>query len=214
MLATALLHGAPASADGGFDVRPLVVETGNGEGQLTVDNPNDHRIYLTATLQTWSKDANGLDLLRDSDTAVASPPATWVAPHSSYTIRVAIPAAFGGVERSYRLVIRQIPSREEIAAGRIVFAIAQSLPVFSQPDEPRPGALSAHLLPDGDLQIINDSGRHQRIEGISQDGRVLASGLVTYALAKSTSTVHLNTAAHPGVLEIETRLGQRVVNLQ
>ena len=39
----------------------------------------------------WSQDVAGQNVLAESETAIASPPATWVGPHSTYNLRVKLP---------------------------------------------------------------------------------------------------------------------------
>lgn len=203
----------PARADGGFDVRPTLIETRTGLASVTIDNPNDHRIYLSTAIYDWSKDASGADTLVESQAAMASPPAMWVSPHSSYTLRVQLPPAADGIERAFRVLIKQVPARSDMAAGRIVFAVTQSLPAFSKPEELRPMALSGRLV-GGNLVLSNSGGTHARLVGVHQDGRTLGSGLIGYVLPQSVLTLHLEAAIHPGRVELDTDQGTRTVDIR
>ena len=192
IIAAALAATVPPSARAaGFDARPVTIETRDGLASVVITNPGDHRIYLEAQVFDWSQDSGGKDVLVESDTAVASPPATWVAPHSTYNLRVRLPAAAPGQERAFRVMIKQLPDRSDIQAGRIVFALTQSLPAFVASAEIQPPALRAQLIDARRIMIFNDGGRRARIANISQDGRVAAPGLVGYALQRSALAVTL-----------------------
>jgi fimbrial chaperone protein len=215
-LATAALLGAAVSATAfadGFQVFPTLLE-GHGEPlTVTIQNSNDQRMYLMAEVYAWSKDAAGGDVFKEADDAIASPPAMWVPPHGSYTLRVQLPKA-AGVEKAYRLAIQQLPDRSEIAAGRIVFAVTQNIPAFAEPDAVAPASLSARLAGPSAILFSNSGGRRARITAIRQDGQTLASGLLGYVLAQSSTLVRLSAPVHPGKLEVVTEQGERSLDVR
>ena len=200
----------PAAADG-FDVRPVLLRTNNGSVSFTVSNPGDARIYISTTVNVWSRDARGNDILTESNEAAVSPPAMWVEPHASYAVRVKLPAASGQREIPFRVLVQNVPSRADITAGRVVMSVTQSIPAFSEPSELSPPALSA-VLEGGRLFIINDGGRHVRIEGISQDGHVIAKGLLGYALGGTRTGI--NAGVHSGRIEIDTDTGRQPLQVR
>lgn len=203
----------PAAADG-FEVRPVLIETRGGRiGSLAVTNPGDRRIYLETSVFDWRQDASGQDVLTESAAAIASPPAMWVEPRSTYTLRIQLPPATDR-ELAFRVIVQQVPDRSEFRAGRIVFAVTQRLPAFSEPPELAPPALHARMLDARHLLITNDGGRRVRLADVKLDGRVVASGLVGYALAHSSVAIPLTAPAHPGTVEVETDLGRRVVDVR
>lgn len=203
----------PARADG-FEVRPITVETRDGLGLLVVTNPGERRIYLQTQVFDWTQDAAGAERLTESDAALASPPAVWVPPRSSYTMRVRLPQDPAGRERAFRIVIKQLPERGDIVGGRVVFALTQSLPAFVVPAEPSPPALTARLVDARRIVVSNGGGRRARLADIRQDGRVVASGLVGYALPAGSLSVSLSQPVHAGTLEVETDQGRRTVALR
>lgn len=73
----------------GFEVRPVLVETTDGLGSLTVSNPGETRIYIQGTLRAWSYDDDGVEQLIDASNVIVSPPATWIEPESEYRFRLA-----------------------------------------------------------------------------------------------------------------------------
>lgn len=219
LLAAALLAAAavtasqPAHADG-FDARPVTIETRDGLASVVLTNPGDRKIYLETQIYGWSQDAAGQNVLSESDTAIASPPAMWMGPHSTYNLRVKLPGGSPGQERAYRVMIKQLPDRSDIQAGRIVFALTQSLPAFVEPADLAPPALRGRFTDARRILISNDGGRRARLANITQDGRVVAPGLIGYALGRSTLAIVLPASIHPGAIEVETDVGRRTVEVR
>lgn len=183
-------------------------------GSIVLTNPGDRKIYLETQVYDWTQDAAGHDVLAESDAAIASPPAMWVGPHSTYNLRVRLPSGAPSQERAYRVMIKQLPDRSDITAGRIVFALTQSLPAFAEPAELQPPVLRGRVLGSRIILISNDGGRRARLANITQDGHTVAPGLVGYALQHSAVAIPLPTAVHPGAIEIETDIGNRTLNVQ
>lgn len=198
----------PVRADG-FDARPVTIETRDGLGAIVVTNPSERRIYLETQVYDWSQDAAGQNVLMESETAIASPPAMWVGPHSTYNLRVRLPGGAPGQERAFRVMIKQLPDRSDILAGHIVFALTQSLPAFVEPADMPPPVLQARFMDARHILISNEGGRRARVANIAQDGRVVAPGLVGYALQHSALAVILPVAIHPGTIEVDTDVGRR-----
>lgn len=196
----------------GFDVRPVILEAKGGLATFTVANPGTARIYIETSVMEWSKDADGKDLLKESAEAVASPPGIWVPAGASYLVRVSLPPPRGNQERAFRVLAQQVPDRSSFTAGRIVFAVTQSLPAFSQPDSMAPPTLSATLR-GTTLMITNSGGRRSRIQAVRQDGRTLATGLLGYALAGTTSAIPV-PGLHAGHVDIDTDLGPRALEVR
>ena len=211
LLSLALGRAAEAS---GFDVHPITIETRDGSGVVVVTNSGDRRVYLESHVLDWSQDASGNERLVEAETAVVSPPGTWVQPNSSYSLRIRLPASGGTAERAFRIVIKQLPERGDLAGGRVIFALTQNLPAFVVSTDPSPPQLSARLMDPQRVLIQNSGGRRARITSIGQDGMVLASGLVGYALARGALSVALPRPVHSGTLEVETDLGRRSVALR
>ena len=199
-----------ARADG-FDVRPVTIEAHDGQASFTVSNPGDIKIYMAVTVNEWTQDAGGRDVLRESSTAIASPPGMWVGPRSSYMVRLRFPVPTGERESSYRVSVQNVPDRSQIAAGRVVFAVTQNLPAFSQPANLSPPDLRGSL-DGGKLRLTNNGGRRARISGVAQDGRKLAEGLLGYALGGSS--LMLDVRPHAGRVEVATDLGMRTLDIR
>lgn len=114
----------------------------------------------------------------------------------------------------YRVLIKQLPDRSDITAGRIVFALTQSLPAFAEPADLQPPALRARLVDTRHVLISNDGGRRARIANIAQDGHVVAPGLNGYALSHSAVEILLPSPVHAGAIDIETDAGRKTLALR
>ena len=207
--AISFLSGAMPAAAATFDVRPVTIEARNGSASFTVSNPGDTRVYIETSVYSWSMDAAGKDVLVEAGDAVSSPPAMWIPPHGSYLVRLVLPKASGNREGNYRVAVQNVPDRMEITAGRVVFSVTQRLPAFSEPDDLAPPDLHASLE-GGHLMIVNNGGRRARISGVAQDGKVLAQGLLGYALGGYK--LALDVRVHPGRIEVGTDQGMRTLD--
>ncbi len=214
LAAAASIFAARSACADGFDARPITIETHDGLGAIVITNPGDRRIYLETQVYDWSQDAAGQNVLVESDTAIASPPAMWVRPHSTYNLRVKLPGGAPGQERAFRVTIKQLPERSDIVAGHIVFALTQSLPAFLEPADMQPAALRGRFTDARRILISNDGGRRARVANITQDGRVVAPGLIGYALQHSSLAGALPAPVHPGPIEVETDIGRRTLDVR
>ena len=168
--AACLLALSHYSRAAGFDARPVTIETRSGNiASITVSNPGDHKIYLENTVHEWRQDASGQDILTESPAAVVSPPGMWVQPGASYNLRLQLPPATDR-ELAFRVMLQQLPDKSEIQAGRIVLAVTQLLPAFSEPPQPTPPVLHARVADPHHLMITNDRGR--RADRRSRIGRL------------------------------------------
>ena len=198
-----------------FEVRPVLIETRDGIASVTVTNPTDRRIYIRSTIMDWGRSGSGEDALTESREAVASPPATWIEPRGTYNLRLRLPAPpRDGAERPFRVVLQNLPDRQDMSGGRVVFAITQSIPAFYQRGELAAPSLSGRVVGQRQIRISNDGGRRVRISQVSQGGQVLGSGLLGYALPGTSLLVNLTAGSvRPGRIEVQTDLGLRFVDL-
>jgi P pilus assembly chaperone PapD len=203
-----------ASRAAGFDARPVTIETqGSNIASITVSNPGDHRIYLENSVREWRQDPAGHDVLSETAAAVVSPPGMWVSPGATYNVRIQLPAA-SDRELAFRVILQQLPDKSEIQSGRIVFAVTQSLPAFSEPTQPTPAVLRARIVDPQHVLVTNDGGRRARLADIKANGQMIAPGLVGYALAHSSVLVTLKTPVRAGTIEIETDQGRRAIEVR
>lgn len=190
----------------GFEVRPVLVETADGLGSLTVNNPGETRIYIQGTLRAWAYSDDGVEELKDASNVIVSPPATWIEPESEYRFRLSVPKAEPGEELSFRLLLSEVPTRDALTSGVVLITVTQSIPVFSQGESVPAPRLSARINGTA-LLIRNTGGRHVRIAQLMQDDQLVKSGLVGYALGGSVLAVQLDAPIQPGRIQFTSELG-------
>jgi fimbrial chaperone protein len=196
-----------------FDVRPITLETTNGQVSVTVTNPGSRKIYIQAEVDAWSQDINGKEILKEDQNAVASPPAVWIRPNSSYTIRIMFPQATTPGEHAYRVLIEQLPEQSDIQSGRIVFSLTQNLPAFYQVGDKTPAKI--HFEPATKaLLVTNDGGSRERLADLFVNGRNVRPGLVGYVLAHSRVLMPLpSTPASGDTLQVSTLDGKKTFHV-
>ena len=205
---------SPPTLAAGFDARPVTIETHGGNvASITVTNPGERKIYLQNSVHDWRQDPSGQDVLTESAAAIVSPPGMWIQPGATYNLRIQLPPA-NDREVAYRVILQQLPDKSEIQAGRIVFAVTQSLPAFAEPAQPTPAVLRARLVDPRHLLITNEGGRRARLADVKADGQMVGPGLVGYALAHSSVLVALKSPVRAGKVEIDTDQGRRVVDIR
>ena len=96
----------------------------------------------------------------------------WIQPGATYNLRIQLPPA-SDRELAFRVILQQLPDKSEIQAGRIVFAVTQSLPAFAEPAQPTPALLRARLIDPRHLLISNEGGRRARLADIKADGQMV-----------------------------------------
>lgn len=197
----------------GFDVQPVLVTTQDGWASLTVTNPSPSKIYIETEIYNWSKTPDGKDQLVEATDAEISPPGIWVPAGATYTIRIKMPVATGHADLPFRVVVKNVPTAADLRSNSVVFSLEDVIPAFSMSPDPTPSVLSGGITKDGQLEVTNQGGDYVRIVKVTQNGQTLASGLVGYALPNTKSVFYLHTPLQPGVVTLQTNLGQKTIEL-
>ena len=196
-----LASGAGAA---GLQVAPVLVEFASGETSqvLRLFNSSTSPLRAQVRVQAWAQ-SEGVEQLQPTRDIVASPPILALAAGRTQLVRlVRLQAAGPAGEKSYRLLIDELPP--EVAPGRqgVQFLLQHSVPLFVLPagvkpaieqrGKPREAAeLEVQMSPAGEtvqLAIRNRSAQRVRLSELSYvgpDGRpdVLEPGLLGYVLA-------------------------------
>jgi P pilus assembly chaperone PapD len=210
-MATAFALLAVPCRAGGYEVRPLFVETQDGFGAVTVTNTAPQPLYIEAAIYSWSKSPDGEDRYAPDPDAIVSPPGTWIEPQQAYRLRLRVHLPPSGHEAAWRVVITQVPSHADLLTGNVVFAISQNVPVFASTGPLRGPSIAARLEAPRRLVLSNDGDRRLKVWRVVQDGQVLVPGLAGYVLPGARLPVVLKSPAHAGRIEFETDLGSRTV---
>jgi fimbrial chaperone protein len=135
------LASAPAAARAGeLSVSPILVELSarTPTALLKLRNEGARPVRLQVHTHAWSQDARGEMALPTTQEVVAYPPLLELAPGASRNVRIGTTATAGPAERSFRLIVEELPAAQPDAAGAAVHVLTRlSIPVFVAPVAPQ-----------------------------------------------------------------------------
>ena len=158
---------------GSLSVTPIRVELSNAQRSvaLTVRNDGDQPAVVQSQLVAWSQDDNE-DKLAPTQDLIASPPIFTIPVGGSQIVRVALRrAADPGVERSYRILVTEVPGKAQPGFTGAQFALKISLPIFveatASKTEPKL-EWSAKKTASGELALTttNSGSRHIQVHSV------------------------------------------------
>lgn len=172
LLAACLL--APISVEAGsLSVSPIRIDLSSAQRSvaLTVRNDGDQATVVQAQLVAWSQ-ADNEDRLEPTTDLLATPPIFTVAPGASQTLRIALrsppdPAR----ERSYRILVTEVPGKSQPGFMGAQFALKLSLPIFVEASGARTAPKvewSGARTSKGELALtgVNTGARHIQVQSI------------------------------------------------
>jgi fimbrial chaperone protein len=201
---------AEAAVAGSFSVSPVRIYMQSRERAtaITIVNEAETELVMQAELFLWKQKPDGTDELTPTDDLVLAPPILKVAPKSRQVVRLAnLRPVMPGEQRTYRMVVREIPEAQPkpAAGAQVQIALAFSLPVFITPpdarkkltcnaEQPAPGALVAVCENQGQAYA-----QPVTIELTNGAGEVLASKTVSggYILPQVKRTFELSKGSVP-----------------
>jgi fimbrial chaperone protein len=152
MLGLAGLWGRPASA-GTLEVTPVMVElsAGNANTLVSLRNTNPEPVRYQVNVLSWRQNERGEMKLEATQDVIFFPALFSLSSGEQRSLRVGTTAPFGEVERTYRLIIEEMPPMLRIPeAGKIQMLTRLSIPVFLEPVSRRPkGEIAALKLESG-----------------------------------------------------------------
>lgn len=189
-LALATLPALPAAASG-LSVTPTQIDFRPGDSVqgLRLDNTGTAPLRAQVRVFAWSQ-PDGADALDASRELMISPPMFSIEPGQHQLVRVVRPGGNtdDGVERSYRLLIDELPDPNASHKTALNFVLRYSVPVFVGHASDAP-ALQWRLDagPAPRLRTANRGSGHAQIAGLAlldAGGRVVyeRDGLVGYVL--------------------------------
>lgn len=131
-LAAALVLFASATSAGSLAVSPIRIELAPGQRSVTVTVRNDgaQATLVQTQLVAWSQ-ADGEERLEPTTDLLASPPIFDIAPAGVQIVRIALRRpADADRERSYRLLVTEVPGPPQPGFTGAQFALKLSLPIF------------------------------------------------------------------------------------
>lgn len=220
-LMATMVRATPPAGPGGLTVAPVLLSLTDARRSVStiVTNPGDTPITVQVRLYSWTMHGDEEVYAPATDVGF-SPPLFRLEPHATQAVRVVAKVPPGAVERSYRLIVDQLPLAG--APGQLQLPVRMVLPVFIE------AAASASHLPQlqwsarydaqGGLVTIavaNGGGVHARVVNLAADdgqGAVpVAPGLSGYALAGQTRSWSYRPTRAPDRLTISADIGTTTV---
>jgi fimbrial chaperone protein len=194
-----------AAVAGAFNVSPVRVELSaqHRTQALTVRNQGDEAAVVQVQIYAWSQEA-GQDVLQPTTDLLLSPPVFTVKPGQAQLLRVALRGAPDSArQRSYRVVLQEVPGQAPTGAPTLQVALKISLPVFVEPPVEALPQLDwqARVSADGKLLLSAHNGGNGHIQLVdfklsSATGAEIASQQqVSYILPGQTRTWTLEPVA-------------------
>lgn len=185
----------------GIQVAPvmLAIEPVRGTASFRVHNWRDRDTAFEVSAYRWRQD-NGQDLLTPAPDVIVAPSTFVLGSQGEQIVRLAVTASAGAPtsgERSYRLLVRELPSDERPAQGfRLLMQV--SMPAFITPRGAAP-LLEAHRTASGGVVLANVGDAHAQFASISHPGGERWRDAPRYLLAGREVLL----AGEPGVRELE-----------
>ena len=101
---------------------------------VTITNEGEEELVMQADLYRWTQTPEGEDVLEPTEEVFLTPPIIKLAGKSRQVVRLARLRPMKEAEqRTYRLIVREIPEAKPQEGLRVQIALAFSLPVFITP---------------------------------------------------------------------------------
>lgn len=180
-----------------LQISPVMVDMPPGQiaTGLSLRNPGDQPLFGQVRVFRWDQNGDD-DVLEPTQDVVASPPLIRIPAQGEQLVRlIRRQSGDAAGERSYRVLVDEIPNPESNAASGVTIRLRYSVPVFVDPPG-QPGApqLSWYLQRDAQGWLLRVSNRGSRrgqlseVQLVTADGKVhpINQGLLGYALAGKT----------------------------
>ena len=139
-----ILGGAGVASGATFSVNPIrVVLTPRAASALvTVRNDGTEPLRFQVNVFKWDQDARGQIQLAPTEDMIVFPLMMTLQPKEERSVRVGAATPFGAVEKSYRLVIEELPPLVRSAEQANVRMLTRmGVPIFLEPPSPKAAAV-------------------------------------------------------------------------
>jgi fimbrial chaperone protein len=153
---------------GGIQVAPVMVVL-RGDDNITslrIRNGRERPVAFEIDAYAW-RQSNGEDVLIPTEELLVAPGVFEIGAESEQIVRLGVAASRSDVERSYRIVMRELPTRRE--NGNVLgFLLEMSLPVFVAPEGARPDVRTRVAMGDaGRVLLLSNAGNaHVQISSV------------------------------------------------
>jgi fimbrial chaperone protein len=159
----------PAGA-ASLEIAPTTVILGKhtGAGLLYVNNDGDEPITVQIEPLDWSQSENK-DRLQESEALMASPAIVTIPAGGKQTVRLLLSGSgSSALERSFRLLVSQLPDPLHNPTGHVQVLTQFSVPVFAPDDATGPSLEWNAVLASGKLHVTasNHGGSHSKLQDL------------------------------------------------
>jgi fimbrial chaperone protein len=188
---------------------------------MMLHNSGAEPTLLQMRVFAWSQ-KDGQDILSPTQEVLANPGGFLIKPGADQIARFGLHAPASPIEKSYRVLIEEVPSRPPERAGEVITLLRVSVPVFVTSAEVK-GRLEWRVRqgPEGrlDVEVRNDGGAHVQLAGLRlsrPDGEVvLDQKLSAYVLPGTSRRIALDGGAKVGpheTLQLEAATDQTTIH--
>lgn len=219
----AVAQGSSPPTGGGLSVAPVQLSLTDMSRSVStvVSNPGADPITVQVRLYSWTMNGDE-EVYAPATDAGFSPPLFELAPQAAQSVRIVAKVSPGSIERSYRLVVDQLPLAN--TPGQLQLPVRMVLPVFVEPAQgvSRTTALewSARHDPETNLVTVSVGNRgtvHARLVDLSLEygdkSIVIGPGLAGYALAGQNREWSYQADSTPATLTIRAQDGAKTLRV-
>lgn len=197
-----------AALGGQLTVSPLIMEMPPLQANATykLKNGSAQDGFYQIQLFAWEQGNDGESRLLQQDDLIITPPVTLIPANGEQLVRVIQKAPQpSDIEKSYRLVISEVPDTESDQGANLKVLLRMSLPLFVGTPE-LSHTLSA-FFQDGALRIRNTGTAHARLSDAYWQARnknkkfVIQEGLVGYVLPGRELRIPIKATPAEGTVE-------------
>lgn len=166
---------APEVEAGNWRVAPVKVyfDARTRSEVVTVTNDGAQPLALEISAVEWTQGPDGQDVYQPASDLVFFPKQLTIEPKLERVIRTGVKVPAVGREKTYRLFIKEVPDRSQLAPNAVAIAVQFGVPIFAKPvQEDIAGAISAARIVDNTFssRIDNLGNSHFRIGAITLQG--------------------------------------------
>lgn len=175
VIAIALLLIPMVAEAGEFRVAPIKVFMDKSVRSELVNVINDAKedLKVEVTVVEWWQDEEGRDRYRPTKDIIYYPKVMVIKPGKMRSVRLGLKVLPQGAEKTYRIFIEEIPSKEKSRGFAIRIALRFGVPIFVLPEKERvAGTVESVSIEDGKLIVwIKNLGNvHFRINTVDIKG--------------------------------------------
>ena len=177
--ATALLVVSATATTGTqttFSIDPLLVQldADNRNAVMTITNTSSRELRFEIKAYTWDHSTSGMMQLAPTTDVVVFPPLVTMTPRSTQRVRIGTDVPQGAVEKSYRLMVEELPGGAAAAARtQVAVRTRVGVPVFLAPVKPvRSGRMDPVTVDKGlvTIPLTNTGTIYAMVDEVSVRG--------------------------------------------